>query len=57
MNEDEQLRYHGKASGLHLLGAREREEYAVGEVDADAEAEERAGEGEHREEVRAPDEL
>ena len=26
MNEDEQLRYHGKASGLHLLGARERED-------------------------------
>ncbi|TFK31644.1 fungal-specific transcription factor domain-containing protein [Crucibulum laeve] len=24
LNEDEQLRYHGKASGLHLLGVRER---------------------------------
>ena len=26
MNEDEQVRYHGKASGLHLLGAGERED-------------------------------
>ena len=26
MNEDEQVRYHGKASGLHLLGSRERED-------------------------------
>lgn len=24
LNEDEQVRYHGKASGLHLLGAKER---------------------------------
>lgn len=24
LNEDEQLRYHGKASGLHLLGVKER---------------------------------
>ncbi|EKM56762.1 uncharacterized protein PHACADRAFT_254069 [Phanerochaete carnosa HHB-10118-sp] len=26
MNEDDQVRYHGKASGLHLLGNRERED-------------------------------
>ena len=26
INEDEQVRYHGKASGLHLLGASERED-------------------------------
>lgn len=26
LNEDEQLRYHGKASGLHLLGVKERED-------------------------------
>ena len=26
MNEDEQLRYHGKASGLHLLGVTQRED-------------------------------
>lgn len=26
LNEDEQLRYHGKASGLHLLGVNERED-------------------------------
>ncbi|OCH85825.1 hypothetical protein OBBRIDRAFT_282612 [Obba rivulosa] len=26
LNEDAQLRYHGKASGLHLLGVRERED-------------------------------
>ena len=24
LNEDEQVRFHGKASGLHLLGASER---------------------------------
>lgn len=24
LNEDEQVRYHGKASGLHLLGDKER---------------------------------
>lgn len=24
LNEDEQVRYHGKASGLHLLGGKER---------------------------------
>lgn len=26
VNEDEQVRYHGKASGLHLLGSRQRED-------------------------------
>lgn len=26
INEDEQVRYHGKASGLHLLGATERDD-------------------------------
>ena len=26
INEEEQVRYHGKASGLHLLGASERED-------------------------------
>jgi len=26
INEDEQVRYHGKASGLHLLGAQERQD-------------------------------
>ncbi len=26
LNEDEQVRYHGKVSGLHLLGANERQD-------------------------------
>lgn len=26
LNEDEQVRYHGKASGLHLLGGKERDD-------------------------------
>ena len=26
LNEDEQVRYHGKVSGLHLLGANQRQD-------------------------------